>query len=82
MVAHLAHDGNLAVMGKSRTCSRADSKATIVIHNQTTADVALRGSCQMTLHKTQLADGVISTRLLVRKQERNDIHDSHSAIFK
>lgn len=82
VVAHLAHDGNLAMRGRRRHCSRADGETAIVVHDQTAADVALRGSRQMALHKAQLADRVIGARLGVRKRSRHDVHDSHSAIIE
>lgn len=82
MIAHLANDGQLRVSGEHKKYRRTDAQRSFVVHYETTADVALRGSSQMTLHKTQLTHGVIGACLSITHNLKGNVHHLHSAFIE
>ena len=82
MVAHLADDGQLRVSRRHKKYRRTDAQRSLVVHYETTADVALRGSSQMALHKTQLTHGVIGACLHITRSLKGNVHHLHSAFIK
>ena len=67
MITHLTNHTKLQMKTRSMKYGRTNRKIALVACYKTTTNIALRGSSQMTLHKTKLTNSIINRYLAYQK---------------